>query len=77
MESSCSEVPHTSLGCRAWVWKRLLAFRDYLRSHPDVAAEYAALKRSLAGVHDGDRHADMTAKGEFIERVTAMAMPEQ
>ena len=32
--------------------------------------------RSLAGVHDGDRHAYMTAKGEFIERVTAMAIRE-
>jgi GrpB-like predicted nucleotidyltransferase (UPF0157 family) len=58
------------------VWKRLLVFRDYLRSHPDVAAEYAALKRSVAGTHNDDRHAYMSAKGEFIERVTATAMRE-
>ena len=58
------------------VWKRLLAFRDYLRTHPDVAAEYAELKRSLAGAHGGDRHAYMSAKGEFIERVTTLAMRE-
>ena len=70
-------VCHVHLMLRAHpVWKRLQAFRDYLRSHPAAAAEYAALKRSLAGVHDGDRHASMTAKGEFIERVTAMAMRE-
>jgi GrpB-like predicted nucleotidyltransferase (UPF0157 family) len=31
------------------IWARLLAFRDYLRSHPEVAGEYAELKRSLAG----------------------------
>jgi GrpB-like predicted nucleotidyltransferase (UPF0157 family) len=58
------------------VWKRLLAFRDYLRTHPDVAAEYAALKRSLAGAHNDDRHAYMSAKGEFIERVTTLATRE-
>jgi len=58
------------------VWKCLLVFRDYLRSHPDVAAEYAALKRALAGTHSDDRHAYMSAKGEFIERVTATAMRE-
>jgi len=58
------------------VWRRLLAFRDYLRSHPDVAAEYAAVKRSLAGTHNDDRHAYMSARGEFIERVTTLAMRE-
>ena len=58
------------------VWRRLLAFRDYLRSHPDVAAEYAAVKRSLAGTHNDDRHACMSARGEFIERVTTLAMRE-
>jgi len=58
------------------VWRRLLAFRDYLRSHPDVAAEYAAVKRSLTGTHNDDRHAYMSARGEFIERVTTLAMRE-
>jgi GrpB-like predicted nucleotidyltransferase (UPF0157 family) len=38
------------------IWKRLLVFRDYRRARPDVAAEYAALKRSLAGNHNDDRH---------------------
>jgi GrpB-like predicted nucleotidyltransferase (UPF0157 family) len=70
-------IAHVHLMLRAHpVWQRLLAFRDYLRRHPDVAAEYAALKRSLAGDHGGDRHAYMSAKGEFIERVTAIAMRE-
>jgi GrpB-like predicted nucleotidyltransferase (UPF0157 family) len=48
---------------------RVLAFRDYLRTHPDVAAEYEAVKRSLAAKHEADRHAYMTAKGDFIARV--------
>ena len=58
-------------------WNRLLVFRDYLRTHPDVAAAYAELKRSLAAAVGRDRHAYMTAKGEFITRVTAIAMGEQ
>jgi GrpB-like predicted nucleotidyltransferase (UPF0157 family) len=58
------------------MWERLLAFRDHLRAHPDVGAEYAELKRSLAGAHGHDRHAYMSAKGEFINRITAIAMRE-
>jgi GrpB-like predicted nucleotidyltransferase (UPF0157 family) len=58
------------------IWTRLLAFRDYLRSHPEVAEEYGELKRSLAGAVGDDRHAYMSAKGEFIERITAIAMRE-
>jgi putative membrane protein len=42
-----------------------------LRSHPEVAGEYGELKRSLAGAVGDDRHAYMSAKGEFIERITA------
>ncbi len=58
------------------VWARLLAFRDYLQGHPEVAAEYAELKRSLAGALGQDRHAYMSAKGQFIERITAIAVRE-
>jgi GrpB-like predicted nucleotidyltransferase (UPF0157 family) len=59
------------------IWKRLLAFRDHLRAHPEVAGQYAALKRSLAGAHGADRHAYMTAKGDFIGRITTAAMRER
>jgi GrpB-like predicted nucleotidyltransferase (UPF0157 family) len=54
----------------------MLALRDHLRTHPEVAAEYAELKRSLANAHGHDRHEYMSAKGEFIERMTAIAMRE-
>jgi GrpB-like predicted nucleotidyltransferase (UPF0157 family) len=59
------------------VWKRLIAFRDYLRTHPDVAAKYADLKRSLASTLGDDRHAYMSAKGDFINRITDIAMRDQ
>jgi len=53
-------------------WDSLL-FRDYLIAHPDVAAEYAALKRGLAAAHPNDRVAYTGGKREFIDRVTRYA----
>jgi GrpB-like predicted nucleotidyltransferase (UPF0157 family) len=51
-------------------WMRHLAFRDILRTHPDVATDYASLKRSLALRYDdvGD-YTD--AKRGFIEATLA------
>jgi GrpB-like predicted nucleotidyltransferase (UPF0157 family) len=43
-----------------------LAFRDLLRADPQLAADYAALKRSLAERHRDDREAYTDAKGAFI-----------
>lgn len=54
-------------------WARLLVFRNYLREHHDVAAEYEALKRNLADRHRFDRDVYTTAKASFIERVTNLA----
>jgi GrpB-like predicted nucleotidyltransferase (UPF0157 family) len=42
-----------------------LLFRDYLRAHPEVAAEYGALKRRLASRHRDDRRAYTAAKEPF------------
>lgn len=58
--------------------RRTLAFRDYLRDHRSVAREYEELKRGLAprfsaGSHDS-RQAYADAKGEFIERITELAL---
>jgi GrpB-like predicted nucleotidyltransferase (UPF0157 family) len=53
-------------------WDRLF-FRDYLIERPDLAAEYAALKRRLAAEHPGDRVAYTRGKTEFVTRVTAEA----
>jgi GrpB-like predicted nucleotidyltransferase (UPF0157 family) len=43
-----------------------LAFRDLLRSNPDLAERYAALKHRLAARHSLDRDAYTDAKSDFI-----------
>jgi GrpB-like predicted nucleotidyltransferase (UPF0157 family) len=43
-----------------------LLFRDYLRTHPRRAAEYGALKRSVAHLLQADRRAYVEAKGPFV-----------
>lgn len=50
-----------------------LAFRDYLRAHPETAQAYARLKRSLAlqFPHDVDSYA--VAKTDFITGILADA----
>jgi GrpB-like predicted nucleotidyltransferase (UPF0157 family) len=53
-------------------WQEKLLFRDFLRTHPDVAAEYAALKRTLAPrFSDGTPYS--IAKTEFIVAVLERA----
>ncbi len=49
-------------------WERL-AFRDHLVAHPDVAAEYDRLKRTLALDTSGDRVRYTQAKSDFINSV--------
>jgi GrpB-like predicted nucleotidyltransferase (UPF0157 family) len=56
-------------------WERHLLFRDYLRANPDVADEYAQLKRDLAPRFTvTNDYAD--AKTEFIRSVEARARVE-
>ena len=50
------------------LWQRL-AFRDYLRAHPEEAAIYEQLKRRLATEHKRDREAYTDAKSAYIESV--------
>jgi GrpB-like predicted nucleotidyltransferase (UPF0157 family) len=50
-----------------------LAFRDYLRTHSDVAEEYGALKRRLAKEFEHDREAYTDAKAEFISATVRRA----
>ncbi len=50
-------------------WKRHLLFRDYLREHPEVARDYAILKRRLAKEHGTDADGYTDAKSEFIRSI--------
>lgn len=53
-----------------------LLFRDYLRAHPDTAAQYGALKVQLAEKYHLDREAYTNAKSEFIKEVLHRAEQE-
>jgi GrpB-like predicted nucleotidyltransferase (UPF0157 family) len=48
-----------------------LCFRDILRQSPELATEYAVLKRNLAEQHRNDRDAYTEAKTGFIRSVLA------
>lgn len=50
-------------------FRRQVFFRDYLNAHPDAAAEYAALKESLAAKFSEDRASYTKGKAEFIARI--------
>jgi len=53
---------------------RPLAFRDYLRMHPEAARQYETLKRQLAERFHGDRQAYNQAKTDFIRSITDLAI---
>lgn len=47
---------------------RHLAFRDYLRAHPRIAAAYSDLKSALVAQTDGQAGSYMDGKDPFIQR---------
>ncbi len=57
--------------------RQTLAFRDYLREHPEVARAYERLKRELAPRYGAatfdSRQAYADAKTDFVTRITVRA----
>jgi GrpB-like predicted nucleotidyltransferase (UPF0157 family) len=59
---------------RSEFWKQHLAFRDYLRTHPEKARQYYELKKKLASAYGSDRESYTEAKTQFIESIVNEAM---
>ena len=55
---------------------RHLAFRDYLRSHPDKARAYEAEKQRARLLHPDDSHAYTAEKSAFVQALEAEALAE-
>ena len=54
-------------------WKSVIAFRDYMRTHPEAAARYDVLKEKLAEQYADDRYAYTAAKESFIKEIVTAA----
>jgi len=54
-------------------WQNTIAFRDYLRQHPDSAQAYAALKTRLAQQFPDDLQGYLMGKADFIKQVLELA----
>lgn len=50
-----------------------LYFRDYLIAHPEIASQYAALKRQLKSEYKHDRDAYTAGKTDFVAKYTQLA----
>jgi GrpB-like predicted nucleotidyltransferase (UPF0157 family) len=57
----------------SWAEQLALLFRDYLRAHPDEAAQYATLKQRLAAEYSENRAGYTAAKGPFIWQIMQQA----
>jgi GrpB-like predicted nucleotidyltransferase (UPF0157 family) len=53
-------------------WGRYLAFRDALRTDPDLAAEYSRVKRELARNHPADRPSYLHGKSTWVLRTLGL-----
>ena len=54
-------------------WASMLAFRDYLRSHPSDARRYEELKRALAEKFRDNRSAYTNGKADFVQTMLGKA----
>ena len=57
-------------------WKGRIAFRDYVKKHPNTAQEYVSLKKDLAIKFKDDREAYTEGKADFIQTVVEKALKQ-
>jgi len=60
----------------SFVFKKHLVFRDYLRTHPNIAAEYFTIKQKMANLHTDNRTKYVEGKRPFIDKIVVLAMEE-
>ncbi|MFB0611921.1 GrpB family protein [Aurantiacibacter poecillastricola] len=53
---------------------RHIAFRDYLRGRPDLASEYARIKRKCVGSSGGDAARYVACKAGWVSRIECEAL---
>ena len=75
-ESTQQPTPSTFWSLRMMSGANLVLFRDYMIAHPDVAEDYAALKRSLGVQFKEDVQRYRDGKDPFIETVLGLARAE-
>ena len=56
--------------------RKLMAFRDHLRSHREAALAYEGLKRELASKYRNEREAYTDSKTAFIKCITEAALAD-
>jgi GrpB-like predicted nucleotidyltransferase (UPF0157 family) len=54
--------------------KRHIAFRDYLRAHPEAAGAYETEKRRARDLHPNDPNAYCDEKAAWIQKMEALAL---
>jgi GrpB-like predicted nucleotidyltransferase (UPF0157 family) len=71
-----NDFPHHLYVCPPYSreYQRHLAFRDYLRSHPQEAKEYGDLKQALALKFAHDRAAYIAGKEAFVRELLNRAI---
>jgi GrpB-like predicted nucleotidyltransferase (UPF0157 family) len=76
--SPLGAIPHHLYVCppHCGEFRRHMAFRNYLRTHPTDAAEYGELKKSLALRLRDDREAYLAGKIEFVTTLTSRALSQ-
>jgi GrpB-like predicted nucleotidyltransferase (UPF0157 family) len=71
-----NDPPHHLYVCppASLAFRRHVAFRDYLRSHPEEAGAYGELKRTLALRFRSDIEAYVAGKTEFVTECVRRAL---